>query len=154
MKAQQAIHSAVAQLIGRGQPFERIESAPWVEGIEARLGFGLPASLRLLTSHYRFPPLELGGIEFFSNLGENSDDDLTVAPFRDKGLLEWFRANRRFHFARPTTGSYDPICLESRGKQSAAVEQIDHEDILLCRKKVRSSVLSSSLEELLQRAAA
>lgn len=154
MKAKQAIHVSVAHLIARGQPFERIESAPWVEGIEARLGFALPASLRLLVSHYRFPSLELSGIEFFSNLGEDSDDDLTVAPFRDKGLLEWFQANRRFHFARPATGSYDPICLESRGKQSTVVEQIDHEDILLCRKKVRSSALSSSLEEFLQRAAA
>lgn len=154
MKRKQVIHNAVGALIERGLPFQRIEAVSWVDDIEGRLGFGLPWSLRVLVTHYRFPALELGGVEFFSNLGEDSEDDLTVAPFRDKGLLEWFRANQRFHFARPSTGSYDPICLAKHGNHSTAVEQIDHEDILLCRKQVRRTVLSNSLEHLLERAAA
>jgi hypothetical protein len=154
MKAEQSIHTSVATLIKRGVAFERVSLAPWISVIEVRLGFGLPASLRVLASNYRFPQLELGGVQFFANLGDGSDDDMTVAPFRDKGLFEWLRTHRKVHFARPATGSYDPVCLESRGTHSAAVEQIDHEDILLSRKKVKSTALAASLEELLQRAAA
>ena len=154
MKAEQSIHTSVAALIERGVPFERVSVAPWIGGIELRLGFGLPASLRVLASNYRFPQIELGGVEFFANLGNGSDDDMTVAPFREKALFEWLQAHRKVHFARPATGSYDPVCLESRGTHSAAVEQIDHEDILLSRRKVKSTALAVSLEELLQRAAA
>jgi hypothetical protein len=154
MKAEQQIHTSVAALVGLGMPFERVASAPWINDVEVRLGFSLPESLRVLVSNYRFPQIELGGVEFFANLGDGSDEDIGIAPIRDKGLFDWLRAHRKIHFARSTTGSYDPICLESRRGHSSPVEQIDHEDILLIRKKVRSTILSSSLEELLQRAAA
>src|SRR4029079_15226922 len=114
----------------------------------------LPGSLRVLAMNYAFPAVCVGDVELFANLGDGSDDDLTVAPFKDSHLLKWLQATQRVQFARPATGSYDPVCLESRGKQSTPVEKFDHEDILLSRKKVKSTVLSPSLEELLQRAAA
>ncbi len=154
MKAEQKIHTSVAVLIERGMLFERVTTTPWINDVEVRLGFSLPASLRVLASSYRFPQIEIGGVEFFANLGDGSYDDMTVAPFRDKGLFDWLRSRRKVHFARPATGSYDPVCLESRGSHSTAVEQIDHEDILLIRKKVKSTTFAASLEELLQRAAA
>ena len=135
-------------------PFERLQQASWINTIEDRLGFALPVALRALTTNYAFPAVSVGEVELFANLGDGSEDDLTVAPFKDPHLLKWFQVTRRIQFARPFTGSYDPICLESRGKVSTAVEVFDHEDILLARKKVKSTVLSTSLEELLQRAAA
>jgi hypothetical protein len=154
MNAQQSVHKSVAVLVERGMPFERLQQALWINSVEERLGFLLPSALRALTSHYAFPAVTLGDVELFANLGDGSEDDLTVAPFRDAHLSKWLRANRRIQFARPATGSYDPICLESRGKLSTAVEKFDHEDILLGRKKVTPTILCPSLEELLKRAAA
>jgi hypothetical protein len=154
MDAQQSIHRSVAVLIERGVPFERLQQASWINAIEDRLGFPLPVALRVLTTNYAFPAVSVGDVELFANLGDGSEGDLTVAPFKDPHLSKWFQANRRIQFARPATGSYDPVCLESRGNVSTAVEVFDHEDILLSRKKVKSTVLSTSLEELLQRAAA
>jgi hypothetical protein len=154
MDAEQAIHRSVAALVERGLPFERLKHAPWIELIETRLGFALPASLRFLITNYAFPVMSVGAVELFANFGDGSDDDFTIAPFKDSHLSSWLRANRRIQFARPTTGSYDPVCLESRGSHSTAVETFDHEDILLGRKKVKPTVLSPSLEELLQHAAA
>src|SRR5688572_16317654 len=141
MNAQQSVHKSVAVLVERGMPFERLQQALWVDSVEERLGFPLPSALRALTSHYAFPVMSLGDVELFANLGDGSDDDLTVAPFRDAHLFKWLKANRRLQFARPATGSYDPICLESRGKLSTAVEKFDHEDILLGRNKVKPTVL-------------
>jgi len=154
MDASQSIHKSVAALVERGLPFERLKQAPWIEAIETRLGFALPSSLRVLTTNYAFPAMSVGAVELFANLGDSADDDFTIAPFKDSRLSKWLQANRRIQFARPTTGSYDPVCLESRGSLSTAVEAFDHEDILLGRKKVKSAVLSPSLEELLQHAAA
>ena len=154
MDAQLSIHRSVAVLIERGMPFERLQQASWINTIEDRLGFPIPVALRALTTNYAFPAVSVAGVELFANLGDGSDVDLTVAPFKDPHLFKWFQANRRIQFARPATGSYDPVCLESRGKVSTAVEVFDHEDILLARKKVKSTVFSPSLEELLQRAAA
>ena len=150
MNTEQSIHRSVAALVERGLPFERLKQAPWIDDIEARLGFALPVSLRVLTTSYAFPSMGVGGVELFANLGDSSDDDLTVAPFKDSHLFAWLVANRRVQFARPATGSYDPVCLESRGTRSTAVETYNHEDILLGRKKVQSMVLANSLEELLQ----
>lgn len=152
MDAQQPIHRSVDVLIEHGMPFERLQQASWINAIEDRLGFSLPVALRVLTANYAFPAVRVGGVELFANLGDGSDDDLTVAPFKDPHLSKWLQANRRIQFARLVTGRYDPVCLESRGKLSTAVEVFDHEDILLARKKVNSTVLSASLEELLQRA--
>jgi hypothetical protein len=45
------------------------------------------------------------------------------------------------------------VCIEARGSRIAGVEQFDHEDILLDRKKVKSKVIAASFEELLQQAA-
>jgi hypothetical protein len=154
MDTEQSIHRSVAVLIERGMPFEPLQQAPWIDTVEARLGFSLPSSLRVLTMNYAFPAVSIGDVELFANLGDGADDDLTVAPFKDSHLSKWLQTSRRVQFARPATGSYDPVCLESRGKQSTAVEKFDHEDILLGRKKVKSTVLSPSLEELLRRAAA
>ena len=154
MDAQQSIHRSVAVLIERGMSFKRLQQATWISTIEDRLAFPIPVALRALTTNYAFPSVILGGVELFANLGDGSEDDLTVAPFKDPHLSKWLQANRRIQFARPATGSYDPVCLESRGKASTAVEAFDHEDILLARKKVKSTVLFPSLEELLQRAAA
>ena len=154
MKAEQSIHKAVAALVERGLLFERLKQAPWVEVIESRLGFKLPASLRALIVNYSFPAMKVGNIELFANFGDNAEDDLTVAPFKDRHLSKWLQVNHRVQFARPSTGSYDPICLESRAGESTPVEAFDHEDILLERKKVRSILVSPSLEELLLHAAA
>jgi hypothetical protein len=154
MDSKQSVHRSVAVLIERGMPFEPVKQALWVDSIEVRLGFPLPSALRALITLYTFPAVTLGEVELFANLGDGSDDDLTVAPFRDSNLSKWLQANQRIQFARPATGGYDPVCLESRGKHSTAVEKFDHEDILLGRKKKRSTVLCPSLEELLQRAAA
>ena len=154
MKAEQSIHNLVAALVERGLPFERIAAAPWIASLESRLGFALPKSLRLLAMNYSFPTIELEKVELFSNLGDGSDDELSVAPFGDKKIHEWLQNNGKVQFARLATGGYDPVCLNSHEKDGRAVEQFDHEDILLSRRRVRSRVLAESLEDLLRQVGA
>ncbi len=154
MKAAQSIHGLVAALVERGLHFERIAAAPWIASLESRLGLALPKSLRLLAKNYSFPTIELGKVELFSNRGDGSDDELSVAPFSDKKIDEWLQSNGKFQFARLATGGYDPVCLNSHEKHGRAVEQFDHEDILLSRRRVKSLVLAESLEDLLRQAGA
>jgi hypothetical protein len=81
-------------------PFEPLQQAPWIDTVEARLGFSLPSSLRVLTMNYAFPAVSIGDVELFANLGDGADDDLTVAPFKDSHLSKWLQTSRRVQFAR------------------------------------------------------
>jgi hypothetical protein len=124
---------------------------PWIATIEGNLGLALPGAYRSLVTRYTFPSFELGDVELFANLGDGSDHDLTVAPFRDPFLSKWLMEHHLIHFASMASGSYDPVCFDLRGLKSDAeppIVQLDHEDILLERRKVRSEVLATSLYKL------
>jgi|SRR5678815_346359 hypothetical protein len=148
------IDALVGRLAERGTEFRPIRNAPWIEEVESRLGFKLPAIYRSLVTRYAFPTLTLEKVELFSNLGDGSEEDLATAPFRDADLSSWLISHRLAQVGRPSTGSYDPVCFDigsSPAGRDAAVVQLDHEDILLSRKKVSRVVVAASFLALVQK---
>jgi hypothetical protein len=107
--------------------------------LETRLSFGLPYLYRKLIDAYEFFPFEIGSIEFFGSFGGKDDpDDISSRLFLDPAFVSVLLPGRLFHFARPATGSYDPLCvdLSTPGATDGPIVQLDHEAIL-CSSKVR-----------------
>jgi hypothetical protein len=147
------IEAAVARLEAAGFPFERISVAPWITDIEGEFGTKLPQSFGLLFNRYRFPSFDAGEIEVFANLNDRACDDIGRAPFCDRFMSPWLITHRFLQFGRPMTGHHDPICFDLRSNSNEPpVVRLDHEDILLERKKIRISAISPSFLDLLESA--
>jgi hypothetical protein len=109
----------------------------------------LPEPYRSLLRYFRFPEFELLGFESFSNFGDGSDNDIAVAPFKDRALREWLVPRGFIHIGRPSTGSYDPICFDlARETKEPKIVRFDHEDILLVRAQIEPVVVAGSFMEL------
>src|SRR5678816_4705273 len=96
------IDALVGRLAERGTEFRPIRNAPWIEEVESRLGFKLPAIYRSLVTRYAFPTLTLEKVELFSNLGDGSEEDLAL-----------------IHISEPTrllSISYAVFCLKKKKK--------------------------------------
>jgi hypothetical protein len=148
MNKDDRIKAVVAALEAAGFPFEATLDSPWVPPIEERLGQRFPVAFRSLLTQYTFPEFEVGGVTVFSNLNDGSTSDITVAPFSDPALSRWLIDHKLIQFGRPGTGSYDPVCFDTSDKKEPGVVVVDHEDILLERKKVRVRRLAESFLEL------
>jgi hypothetical protein len=154
MKLSPRIDAFVELLRHAGVDIRSIENPPWICEIEARLGRPLPQTYRELVIRYSFPSLECDSFVLFSNLGDGSRDDLSVAPFRDPILSLWLTSAGYFHFARDASGSYDPICLDlapaQYPRQSTPVVKFDHEAVLCDQPPVRKTVIAESFLDLLE----
>lgn len=131
---------------GRGI-FRKVESAPWIDALETKLPRRLPASFRSLVTRYAFSSFEAGGLNFFANKGDDSQDELSVAIFHDQFIADATLKSGYIQFARPAGGGYDPICFDARhsvNNREFPIVRLDHEDIL-CRERIRSvATLSDS----------
>ena len=111
-------------------------------------GIQFPNVLKVLYGHHVFDSFEVGPIEFLSN--------------RDGRLSEfnqYFETNEKFiraccahqflPFARCMTGSYDPVCFDlavtRQSKRDFPVVIVDHESILLNRKKIKVRPVAKGL---------
>jgi hypothetical protein len=151
MSIEDKVRDLVARLEATGEPFERIGDAPWVPQIERRLGRRLPPSFRGLLLNYSFPEFEIGGVTVFSNLNDGSPMDITIAPFADLHMSPWLVSRGYVQFGRPDTANYDPVCFDFSGdKSEPPVVVLNHEDILLERRKVRVRPLAQSFVELVE----
>jgi hypothetical protein len=143
----------VAKLEAIGEPFDAIQSAHWIPVVETRFGHRLPASFRYLVTGYAFPEFEIGGVTVFSNLNDGSPMDITVAPFADPFMSPWLISRGYVQFGRRDAVNYDPVCFDFSGaKSEPPVVVLDHEDILLERRKVRVQQVSESLIQLVEAA--
>jgi hypothetical protein len=139
MNVDTIIDTFVAYVDPSGEIFRRVESAPWVEQLESRLPRRFPASFGSLISRYTFPAFDAGGLSFFSNTGGDSREELGVAIFADAAIAGATLGSGFIQFARPDSGSYDPVCFDARlpaSNREFPVVRLDHEDIL-CRGGVR-----------------
>jgi len=119
--------------------FTKIAEAAWIEVLESKLPRRLPSSFRSLVTRYAFAPFDIGPLRFFGNTGLDEKDDLNVVIFRDRTMAQATLKNGYIQFARPDTGSYDPICFDA--KKSAAnrefpIVRLDHEQIL-CNGRIK-----------------
>ena len=129
-------------------PFWAIGAAPWIEEIEGRLRFKLPAEYRSLVTRYSFPVITFDSVELFANRGDGAEDDISLAPFRDAHMSQWLTAEKLFQIGRPATGSYDPVCVDASSNDPHIVV-LDHEDILQSRKKVHRRDIATSIGVIL-----
>ena len=146
VKTDAIIDRFVERLAGNGVGFEKIASAPWIERFEERLQTKLPRSFSSLVNRYSFPVFEFSGVVFFSNSGTDDEDDLVIAPFRDKHLGAAV-ANGFVQIGRPDTGSYDLVCFNTRGRRRGGeypIVVLDHEPLLQHdRLKINQSIGTS-----------
>ena len=111
--------------------------------------FKYPQIFRAFIEKHLFTAFEIGPVTIFSNIRHEEhniedllSDDYLVPPLVDAGLLP---------FGRPSTGSYDPVCFDVRGRDNssdAPIVQIDHESILSWNKVPKPVVLAPGLSEL------
>ncbi len=141
------VHEIIDEFATRVDPsatiIRRVGSAPWIEGLEAKLPKRFPASFRSLLMRYSFPSFDAGGLSFFANTGTGSDEELSVAIFKDQVIAPTLLKAGYIQFARPESGSYDPICFaaqQSASNREFPVVRIDHESIL-CFERINSPQL-------------
>ena len=110
----------------------------WIESLETRLSMRFPPSFRSLVTRYQFPAIVVGPLILCSNTSSGTYDELRDRIFRDELLSDCLLLNGLVQFALPDTGSYDPICFDTRRPTSARefpIVQLDHEDIL-CNEQI------------------
>ena len=113
--------------------FTKIAEAPWIEVLESKLPRRLPSSFRSLVTRYAFASFDLPPLTLFGNTGVDEEDDLNVVIFRDRIMAQSTLRNGYIQFARPDSGSYDPICFDARksaANREYAIVRLDHEQIL------------------------
>src|SRR5215216_364719 len=139
------VHELGDQFVARvGSPesnFRRIENAPWIVDLEAKLTKRLPSSYFSLVTRYSFSAFDAGALSFFANLGNDSDEELSVVIFKDRFIADATLKAGYIQFARPVDGSYDPICFDinrSSKNREFPIVRLDHEEIL-CRDRIRVS---------------
>lgn len=123
----------------RGSDIAGIQQAPWVVKLEEKLPKRYPASFLSLINRYQFSSFEIGGIRFFANTGQHTEDEMTQAIFQDSIIFSTLTAKGYMQFARPADGSYDPICFDTNQSVRNGeypIVRIDHEQIL-CHSRIR-----------------
>lgn len=143
---------ALERLRQLGTVVEFVTDAAWVPELERRFKRSLPPLYRSLLLRFCFASCEVGEVELFGNLGSTDERDIMVAPFSDPFLSTWLIDRGYIQFGRPATGSYDPVCFDYsvklRGSEPTIVS-LNHEDILLERKKVGKRTVAASFGALL-----
>jgi hypothetical protein len=138
MVIDELIDNLVARLASEGAVLEPHDHENSISALEQRLPAPLPPSFRSLVTRYSFLAFEIASLELFGNADEEAHGDWAHHLFADKNLSPALLANGYIQFARPDTGSYDPICFDTRRKQGNGeypLVWIDHESVL-CRSKV------------------
>jgi hypothetical protein len=152
MKSADDVERVAQRMRLLGIDLEGLKQAPWIPELEKRFKRQLPPLYRSLVLRFGLLACEVGEVELFSRLGAEDPEDITVAPFADPRLSSWLIEHGYIQFGRPATGSYDPVCFDYSVRLRAsepAVVALDHEDILLKRKKVRKRTLAANFLTLM-----
>ena len=132
---------------------QKQDGIDWVEAVEAKLSAKLPPSFRSLVTRYVYPEFKAQGLWFFANTSEQVADEWREWLFKDKALSGGLLREGYIQFARPDTGSYDPICFDTQHKTKdgeCPIVWIDHEDILCKGKNCVYKEIAPSFVEFVQ----
>ncbi len=139
-----------ARLAQEGISISRSKEINWIDSLTSILPTKYSPSFMSLISRYAFDEFTAGKIAFFANRGSEDSTELINAISRDKIIFKTTIDNGFLHFARPSTGSYDPICFDIRKRRNDKeypVVRLDHEEILQFERiKVIEPVYSSLYE--------
>jgi len=131
--------------------FEPIFSAPWIDQVQERLPFKLPACFTDFVCHYAFTDFEIRRLHHYDNYDGNEEWCWHVALFRDKPIFEVCAAHLFLPIGQPELGNYDRVCLDLTRLKSGdcPVVQLDHEAILLKEKVEIVAELAPSYKKLI-----
>ncbi len=139
MNIAELVNQFVVKVDPSGVIFTKIAVAPWIGVLESKLPRRLPSSFRSLVTRYAFAPFDIGPLRLFGNTGLDEEDDLSGVIFRDRTMAQATLKNGYIQFARPDTGSYDPICFDAKdsaANREFAIVRLDHEQIL-CNDRIK-----------------
>ena len=143
---------AAISALGNPTAFVEAEIPAWLTPFEQGLPFRLPPSYRSFLHRYRFPAFVVGSVKLFGNMDGKDYDDVVVAAARDRRIAAATRANGFIQIGHPSSGNYDPVCLDLRRRSSrdeAGIVRLDHEAILINESiRVVEKVAASFLELL------
>jgi hypothetical protein len=127
----------------------------WIEPLEERLGFRIPAVYRSLIARYVFPAFEFGDVFFFGNMPEGTAHyEFRERLFLDECMSAKLLAAGYLQFANPCETNYDPVCCDMNraNEADAPIVQIDHEGMLCNDEVVVVCEVAPSLRALIQTA--
>lgn len=151
MKVDLVIDKFVERLTREGCRFDAIASARWIDSFEAQLPANLPKSFSSLVRRYSFLRFQFAGVQFFSNLGSDDQEDLVNVVFRDKNLSAAL-ADGFIQVGRSESGSYDLVCFDTSKRRAAECPLVvlDHEELLQHNKVRITNRLAGSFLELVR----
>jgi hypothetical protein len=132
---------------------QKRDDIDWIEALEANLPGPLSPSFRSLVTRYVYPAFSVGGLWLFANTREQASNDWRIWLWQDKYLSRGLLTNGCIQFARPDTGSYDPICFDTRNRAKdgeCPIVRIDHEGILCDDRLVIISQVAPSFSDFVE----
>lgn len=154
MDIDKTVNQFILKIFTNSAELQMAENTPWIDEIEQKLPAKFPASLRSLYTRYHFPAFIAEPIQFFSNFGRKDREELKEAIFRDEIISQVTLKNGYIFFARPSDGSYDPICFNTRKRNKTdefEIVRLDHEFILQYGEIKITNIVSSSLLAFMER---
>ena len=137
-----------------GASISKFSGINWIGSILKRLPAKYPPSFLSLITRYVFDAFDIHKISLFSNRGDYTHDDLGVAIFQDRLIFQTTASNGFIQFARPSDGSYDPVCFDIRKRNKSGeykMVRLDHEKILQFEEiKVVEDIAASFIEAINQ----
>ena len=144
------IDNLAAKLIAAGNYIEPHSSLNSISALEQRLPSSLPPSFHSLVTRYSFLPFKIESLELFGNIPGEAQNWLDCL-FADKALSSVLLTNGYIQFARPDTGSYDPICFDTkRSDEEYPIVWIEHEGILCYDRIIIRTEIAPSFVHLVQ----
>lgn len=122
-----------AKLAQEGIKISQSKEINWIDRVMSILPAKYPPSFTSLIMRYTFDEFTADKIAFFDNHGTADSSELITAIPKDKFIFNTTTANGFLQFARPSTGSYDPLCFDIRNRRNdkeCPIVRLDHEAIL------------------------
>jgi hypothetical protein len=144
----------VEELRARGVAVSARDNASMLERLELELAVRLPDSYRSLVSRFDYSSIDVGGITLYGTTPSDDYEAVHDAAVNDRALYDVVRTAGFVPIGRPETGSYDPVCFDTRravAHHEYPIVRLDHEQAL-CHSGVKiTGSLAGSFRELVTR---
>ena len=144
----------VEALRAQGVEVSARDNSGLLDRLELELDIRLPDSYRSLVARFDFGSFDLGGVSLYGTTSSDDYEAVHVAAVHDRALYDVVRSAGFVPFGRPETGSYDPICFDTRRKvahHEYPIVRLDHEQALCYSRAKVTGSLAGSFRELTAR---
>ncbi len=154
MKTDALIAAFVEALRARGVDVAAHDNAVLLERLELKLAARLPDSYRSLISRFNFGSIDVAGVSLYGSTPSDDRETVLDAAVQDTALFTVVRGAGFVPFGRPETGSYDPVCFDTRravAHHEYPIVRLDHERALCDSRATITGSLAGSFRELVTR---